>query len=100
MKGDSMSITEEKRIIRDGERIRVPLMLMDELQRSVQASRLHDGMGNAAGFKPGFVFMTGLDEVPRREAHDRYQRLLGDGWKNDSADLQQEALPTATQADA
>lgn len=72
---------EDKRIVRDGERVRVPLMLMDELQRSVQGSRFHDGMGHEAGHKPGFVFVTAHDQTEACAAHETYVKLLGDAWK-------------------
>jgi hypothetical protein len=73
---------KDDRIVRDGERVRVPLMLMDELQRSVQANRLHDGMGNGAGHKPGFVFTAGRDEAPSRTAHDEYVTDTADAWRS------------------
>jgi hypothetical protein len=68
---------EDKKVLRDGERLRVPLVLMDELQRSVVANRLHDGFGNQAGHKPGFVFVAGHDETPTVAAYCEYVKHIG-----------------------
>src|SRR6266550_9025180 len=45
-------------VVQDGESIRVPVYLMDATQRAVatEGLRLHDGLGNPAGHKRGYVF--------------------------------------------
>jgi hypothetical protein len=57
-----------------GERVRIPLYLMDALdptQQAIALSRmqLSDGLGNAAGHRPGFVFSDAIDH--RRLAEHR-----------------------------
>ena len=75
-------LKDDDRFIQDGERLRVPMLLMDELQRSVLSSRLHDGLGNAAGFKPGYVFVVANDQSPGHAARETYVKLIGDEWRN------------------
>jgi hypothetical protein len=61
-------------MVRDGERVRVPLHLMDAAQRAVATDglRLHDGMGNPAGHKRGYVFGGNVEYGQR--ALDAYER--------------------------
>jgi hypothetical protein len=68
-------------IAEDGEVLHVPLYLADGAP-----SLLHDGMGNLAGHKPGYVFAPPRpsDEV-RSHAHADYQRRLRDAWRGDGA---------------
>src|ERR1043166_9502366 len=75
--------SEEDKIVRDGESVRVPLLLMDELQRSVRANSLHDGMGTQAGYKPGFVFVAGRDETIILDAYDEYEKYTTGAWRGD-----------------
>lgn len=72
---------KDKKIVRDGEVVRVPLTLMDGVQRSVVAARLHDGMGREAGHRPGFVFANGQNDEVSRAARATYVKLLGDAWR-------------------
>jgi hypothetical protein len=59
-------------VARDGESVRVLLYLMDSDETGVRLSStraLHDGLGNAAGFRSGFVF-SGDASPPRRDYDD------------------------------
>jgi hypothetical protein len=68
--GDERNETHE--MVRDGESVRVPVFLMDEVQRTVATDgfRLHDGMGNPAGHKRGYVFAGNVEH--RQRAVDAY----------------------------
>jgi hypothetical protein len=52
---------------------------MDATQRAVatEGLRLHDGMGNPAGHKPGYVFV-GNSEQRQRDAYDDARRAAQD----------------------
>jgi hypothetical protein len=80
-----VTTTLEDKIVRDGERVRVPLWLMDSLQRSVRAHAVQDGFGKPAGQRPGFVYVAGLDNAPCRDAYEGYEQFLSDAWKADNA---------------
>jgi len=75
-----------KSIAEDGEVVRVPAYLMDGVQRA-----LTDGMGKAAGFKPGYVIPS-VD--PRPQVYADYAARLSDAWRS------QPAQPPSTTVDA
>jgi hypothetical protein len=67
-------------VLRDGERMRVPMTMMDSWQRA----RLHDGHGNPVGHRPGFVVSDGVTSEERqriRDAYDAYEGELTTAWK-------------------
>jgi hypothetical protein len=76
--------------ILDGDFLDVDMMfqdtaLRDELQRRYPTNSInaHDGSGNVAGFKKGFVYG---DEASREVAHAAYQersKHLNDAWRKD-----------------
>src|SRR5262245_10690391 len=75
-------------VVPDGGALRVPLPYMDhmaqEVRRALQDEKpvLHDGMGNPAGYRAGYVF--GDDQSERRRANARalYIRELQDAWRS------------------
>jgi hypothetical protein len=74
--------------IPDGGRVRVPLYLMDAAQRAVATDglRLHDGMGNPAGHKRGYVFGGNVEHGQRAAAaYDERTKLLQNAWRNPAA---------------
>jgi len=73
---------DDEDIARDGEVLRVPMYLADGGNLL-----LHDGMGNRAGHKPGYVFASGgaAEGAPRR-AYTDYKQRLGDAWRGDGED--------------
>lgn len=85
-------IADNKTIVPDGGRVRVPLMLMDSLQRQVAMPRLirdaavsatHDSRGNIAGSRPGFIFSdadTGRKQIA--DAYDTYDRDITTAYQN------------------
>lgn len=86
------------KILRDGERIVVPVSLMDHTTVA-----LHDGMGRASGSKPGYVFSGGESLSPSdtklQDARDEYAARLTNAWRNPTtsqeapvADADQDAL--------
>lgn len=77
-------------IVRDGQRLRVPLMLMDGMQRSVarEGVRITDGSGGTQGLhRPGFRIPTDDTRKTQQtadaynEAFAAYERELVDAWK-------------------
>jgi hypothetical protein len=73
---------DEERVVPSGMGIRVPLMHMDH--RTVGSGVLHDGMGNPAGFKPGFAFATTtpLQDGQREDMLQRCKEMLSEAWRN------------------
>jgi hypothetical protein len=61
------------RVLRDGRRLGVPVMMTDAARRALQRPVLHDGIGNPAGYKPGYVFST--DERNWSLSHRRLRLL-------------------------
>src|SRR5436190_24396305 len=85
-------LDDDDETARDGESVRVPIFLMDEVQRTVAMDglRLHEGMGNPAGHKSGYVFSGNVrqrdaayDEARReaRAARAQWLQQLRDSWK-------------------
>jgi hypothetical protein len=95
---------DERGLLRDGRRIRVPMMMRDsadgltDLQRSVRdhfaPARVVDAFGNSglALSRPGARYLTAGTRTPdhaalvmrdheRREARDEYVQQLCDAWK-------------------
>jgi len=76
--------SRDKKIVEDGEVVRVPFGAMDALQRSVAASQhalVVDAFGQPAGFRPGFCFSTSTEEDPRPAAYDSYKQRTSDAWQ-------------------
>jgi hypothetical protein len=63
-------------LLRDGQRLRVPMFAMDSMQRSAspRLPRVHDGTGDSGFHRPGFRVSDAppSDELQRaREAYER-----------------------------
>jgi hypothetical protein len=84
-------------IVPDGATLRVPMSFMDRAALAALhkaypdgGAPLHDGMGNPAGFKPGFAYRG---HVPfahhERAGHARqaYLDALTQAWKNPPAEI-------------
>jgi hypothetical protein len=65
------------RILRDGGRIRVGLMMADAARRG--SAVLHDGYGRAVGHRPGFVLTDDSQRI-RNEAYAASVRELANAW--------------------
>jgi hypothetical protein len=81
---------DEQRVLRDGERVRVPMWAMDSMspvQRAVAqhslAMQLHDGHGGAVGHRPAFVYPTdaSLNDAKER-AYAAYEREQAEAYKH------------------
>jgi hypothetical protein len=94
---------DERGLLRDGQRLRVPLTMMDDLSRAVadgfaaHQSRVVDGLGRPAGHRPGACYLRTaphttdhavavMQDHLRREARDEFIRELCDAWKGDTCD--------------
>src|SRR5215207_8087834 len=68
-------------VLQDGDAIVVPSMFMDAQQRDTP-SPLHDGMGNPAGRKQGYVFggISAEARQRRADAYAAYDRDLTTAW--------------------
>jgi hypothetical protein len=90
-------------ILRDGERFRVPLEAMDGVQRAVAGAQhaLHDGMGNPAGYKPGYVFSDDQDALARsEEAYCAYNERVTAAWRQEKPSPQDKPSAPETTGDA
>jgi hypothetical protein len=75
-------------IVHDGESVRVPVLLMDDVQRAVATKglRLHDGAGNPAGQQRGYVFGGNAEQRQRAaDAYDERTRRLQNAWRSPAA---------------
>jgi hypothetical protein len=82
-------------IVEDGGSVRVRIDLMDAVQRAVatEGLRLHDGLGNPAGHKRGYVFggnaehrQRGVDAYDARAAaYAAYVQRLTSAWRSPAA---------------
>ena len=74
-------------VLRDGERMRVPMTMMDQREKAEhlrRRARLHDGHGNPVGHCPGFIGSDAFTTEERqriRDAYDAYERDLTTAWK-------------------
>jgi hypothetical protein len=88
------------RMVRPGERVRVPLMLMDGVQRAVAGVPpprdllVTDSRGAPAGHRPGYAFAYAADSAddPRVAAFAERGRYLTDAWRTPIADVGRRAL--------
>ena len=79
---------EDDDVVADGESVRVPVVLMDAVQRAVATDglRLHDGTGNPAGHKRGYVFGGNAEQRQRvAEAYDERTARIQNAWREPPA---------------
>lgn len=60
-------------ILKDGEAVRVPVMLMDSVQRDVSAS---------VGISPRSLPLTDTEREQRNALYDRQKKELSERWKH------------------
>ena len=77
---------EDERTLRDGERLRVPLHLMDSLQRDIAQhfGRVHDGYGNEGLSlqRPGFRVLDRLSNDECERAYQDVADAMTTAWKS------------------
>src|SRR5262249_41165424 len=76
---------DDDEMVRDGESVRVPMFLMDKVQRAVATigQRLHDGMGNPAGRKRGYALGGNAEQRQlAAEAYDERTTRLQNAWRS------------------
>jgi hypothetical protein len=80
-------------ILADGETLMVPLNFMD-----ARRSMIHDGHGNVAGQRPGFLFCDDeLTEAAREAAYQEYAATVSERWRKGQP-KQTETAPQTFQA--
>jgi hypothetical protein len=84
-------LDDDDPVLKPGQTLRVPLRFVDNATRAqwnalhsapimCDAQQLHDGMGNAPGFKRGFVF--GGDRSASEAAREARIAEMRDAWRN------------------
>jgi len=73
----------DDKIMKDGERYRIPIHLMDSLQRSVVADA--SKRTATARHSPGSVALTGADRQTRATMYQAADAKLSSRWKNPPA---------------
>jgi hypothetical protein len=70
-------------LLRDGQRLRVPMLAMDGMQRGVSAhfARIHDGTGDSSFHRPGFRVTDAPPSDDLQRAHEAYERELTTAWE-------------------
>jgi hypothetical protein len=71
---------DDDRIAKDGEVVRVPMMMMTDssVPRATAASQITDG----AQHRPGFAAINDADITTRQTAYDAYQKRLTSAYKD------------------
>ena len=80
-----------KKVLRDGEFYRVPLLLCDSLQRAIAASAT---VTDAASHRPHAVALSDADKARRVKLYQDYEASLASRWRTPPA------LPVELQAPA
>ncbi len=80
---------DDEHTLRDGERVRLPMMLRDSIEheRSQRRPLLHDGRGGGLGHRPGYAFNRDAyakDALAVEYAH--YEENLQNAWKHGNRD--------------
>ncbi|MGE0522117.1 MAG: hypothetical protein AB7O60_03655 [Variibacter sp.] len=81
---DRRNAARRRRVLKDGERIRVDLLLMDadDVQRAVATAQVTDVNGQPAGHRPGFLFSQSSTAVSDAEvAFDAEGERLRNAWR-------------------
>jgi hypothetical protein len=77
--------TYDDDLLRDGQRLRVPMFAMDSMQRTATAhvGRVHDGTGDSglAMHRPGFRVTDAPQSDEMQRAHDAYEHELTTAWR-------------------
>ena len=88
-------------VVKDGARVRVPIMFMDGRPYQAPPPRFHNGLGRAAGTGPGFVFDShGGQFAESEKALQEYRQRLTDAWRTPGAALPVVPPPVARQLSA
>jgi hypothetical protein len=77
---------DDKKVVKDGERITVPMYMMDRIQKSV--------VGTTLRHAPGFVSLSDKDAEAKRAIYDAADKKLGERWRGGEA---ASAKPQTTQ---
>jgi len=76
-KDGTIAEVDDGYILRDGETLSVGLMLMD-----ARRGMVHDGHGNVAGMRPGFLFYDNeQDDLAREDAYRQYATDISERWR-------------------
>jgi hypothetical protein len=83
--------------LKDGQRVTIPMVMMDAWQRSV-AGVITDAFGQPAGHRSGYCFSSDTNiEQRRAAARDEYDAAITSAWQNPRpASAATPVAPTAT----
>ena len=88
--------TYDDDLLRDGQRLRVPMFAMDSAQRgaSPHLPRVHDGTGDSglAMHRPGFRVTDAPPSDELQHAREDYLRDLTTAWRRGKEDVVPDAL--------
>lgn len=73
---------EDDDVVRDGQTIRVSLMMMDSMDPVQCAVASNALVGDGVGHRPGSLALTDADRERRQQLHDAYERTLTSRWRN------------------
>jgi hypothetical protein len=76
-------VEDDETVIPDGGSVGVPLMLCDHRPGATDGLCLHDGMGNPAGHKPGYVLGSNAEQRKgAAEAYHERTAQLQNAWRS------------------
>ena len=90
---------EDDDILKDGEHVRVPMMLCDGFQRDVaqhyaRPAQITDAIGRTAGHRPGFLLTdTSTMRDAAEAARTTRNKLLADAWREQAGAWQPTETP-------
>jgi hypothetical protein len=91
---DDYEAFDDGGVLKDGRSIRVPISFMDAYHRAqLKDVAVHDGLGNPAGHRPGFVYET-TGARPADDARNAYVKWLGEAWCQPTRDAASHAGTT------
>jgi hypothetical protein len=85
-------------LLRDGQRLRVPMFAMDSMQRSAspRLPRVHDGTGDSGFHRPGFRVSDAPPSDELQRAQDAYEYDLTTAWRRGAGN--ERVVPDAPKA--
>jgi hypothetical protein len=76
---------DDEEIVIDGQRVRVPMMLMDEVRHAIGTggAPIRDAFGLPAGHRPGYCFEPTSAADPRPASYAEYEARITNSWRGE-----------------